>query len=274
MAKMRNDDLLLVADGQSVVLRVVPGPVTTNDEPAAYLLECLFEAIGLPDFSLRRAGFLDRGPLRTGDPAFDQVFVLKGDAAALRRFGMEARKAAAQLPRPTRITSEAGVLSVAEWAGDVAQAERFIKRSLAFCVALSFDSWAALGTAGLAEVEPDCWRGGPVEVAIVRGPRTRVIIRGGFPLSCVLADAPPLRGRIETLNPVADQLVQVAGDPDIVRPLLADEDFLGALLELVHGNPGSTLYPQALSLVVRGVSEEPLKLLAFAESLATRLEGP
>ena len=268
VAELRVDDVVIAGGFGGGMLRLVARP--DRDD----LLQATCPAPDLPDFELSEAAWLDAG-VDTGHRVFDRSFQLSGHARSelLYHFSAEVRALALELEPAPHVSVRGGVFRPQVLRTNQHAAVRFLERAFDLRAALSRDRWQALEERGFTPAETGLWVGEGVEIVAGDG-LTRVVVRGSFPLTCVLAEAPPLNRRVETHNPVADRLVQVSGPPDRVRELLADEAFFGPLLELVHGHPGSTLYPTALSLVVARLSEAaPLEELARAQRFAAALSG-
>lgn len=265
---------MAIVDDFNVLARLVKADLVINDDPDWRLHVCV-EAPDLPEMELRRPNILRPSGLKTGFEHFDaRVVVSSAMPGVLRRFGSAATRQAA-----LGFEDLAGGFTVRDghlraWMTHSAEpvtAAFFIQRAVALRAALSVDPWAGLRERGLEQVEPDCFRGAACEVALIRGPTTRVILDGTFPMTCLRADAAKLKGRVDTRNPVIDQLVSVAGVESVILPYLDDEDFVEALLELVHGNPGSALWLTRLSLQRPGIVEDVAGLLSEAQDFARRL---
>ena len=257
-AEVRYDELLLlVCDHHCVVTLLKDRSYGFSDSERD--LQVRIEAVDVPDLVLRRRLLYQSGPTEN-----TRVEVV-------RRVDARVRDLARRLGTDVEVSVADGVFTAVTPASSAAALTEFVLRAAELRSELSRDMWGGLIEAGFEEVEPNCFRTGLVEVAGMAGPQTRVVLRGGFPLSCVHGDQPLPDHHVDTHNPVVGSLVHVAGDPEPIRALLQEGDFVGALLELVHGHPGSSLSPSALMLVVPGVAENPLELVAKAEDLAARL---
>ncbi|HJN72885.1 MAG TPA: hypothetical protein QGF58_03025 [Myxococcota bacterium] len=221
--------------------------------------------------------WLGPSDVEVGEARFDGRFELHGpDADGLvALFGPAGREAACELGAGVDLRADHTLLDARWIVTDAGYAVDHIQAFLAFRAALSVERWPELQSLGFEREGLGQWTRGPLQVAILgRPPRLVLELAGTFPLLCAGRDALPPAAAFETHNPVVDQLVRVGGNPDTVRPLLADEDFLAALLELVHGHPGSSLTPARIRLVVPGVPDEaPTDLLERIEDFARRLRA-
>jgi len=83
--------------------------------------------------------------------------------------------------------------------------------------------------------------------------------------------------RLRLGDPILDPLLHVeCRQPERARRLLADDELRGALLEVVHGHPGSCVGDDAVTLEVEGLAGEELDglveaVLALAASLRRRV---
>jgi len=113
----------------------------------------------------------------------------------------------------------------------------------------------------------------------------------GFPVRCSYGDdtttvhvriSPPhgmqaihkeraanIREPLDLDNPVADSLIAVGGEPELVE-LLHDEAVLGPVLEVVHGRPGSTIDSEGVTLRAGGKWTDQLPTLIDQALAAAR----
>ena len=80
-----------------------------------------------------------------------------------------------------------------------------------------------------------------------------------------------IRQPLDLDNPVADSLIAVGGEPEAI-PLFDDEAFLGAVLEVVHGKPGSTIDGEGVTIRAGGLWKVELpRLIEAGVRLAKQL---
>lgn len=75
-------------------------------------------------------------------------------------------------------------------------------------------------------------------------------------------------------NPILDRFVALSGDKDDLRRRMSDPEAVEALLEVVHGHPGSRIDAEGITLVFRGIAVQELpELVAKVRRLAKALKA-
>lgn len=231
----------------------------------------------LPSMLLTPKGLVGNSDdVLTGDKDFDKSWLLRSgrpDAARLA-FGPSAR-AALRDQKLSRIEVEGRKLTLVQ--DDGVPSVPLMIAAFRLARALPGGTWskhaAQLGLAVDGEHLVGVIDGLETRVQLWGG-NTRVWVKvNGHGLTACHKDHARFRG-LPINNPVLSGLIAVKGDPALLEELLADEELVGPLLEVVHGHPGSQVDPTGVVLEVPGVArEELLDLVPKAVELARRLRA-
>jgi hypothetical protein len=238
-----------------------------------------------PELVLRRAGVADRvvaGDVQVGDPDFDRRWAIESGSTAGAWMALRpaVRRCVLGLDLERLELRGRRLLLLPD---DGALSRPFVSKALALAELLSVGAWDGLAESlglveeatGLLAGEVD---GFPLRLEVLGRDRVEVAVRVRAGLHAVHADhAEALEVPAVSLNnPVLAGLVALAGEPVQLERLDEGEPQLTeALLQVVHGHPGSRVDPQGVRLVAPTASPDQLGLLVEkALRLARALASP
>lgn len=220
--------------------------------------------------------------VQVGDPAFDGAWTIQSASTAAACMALR--------PAVRRCIEGLGVARM-ELKGrrlllqpaDGALSRPFVVKALALAELLSTGAWDQLAESlglleeatGLLVGEVD---GFPVRLELIHGERVDLHIRVSSGLYAIHAkEAAKLGARpVQLNNPVLSGMVSLAGSPQLIERLDAGEPRLTeALLQVVHGLPGSSVDPTGVRLEASTRAPDRLGLLLEQGlRLARALEAP